>query len=440
MSNQNPAKPLSRLVALQHRDFRLLWIGQMISMIGTQMQARTVDWHVAELLKDVSYTVDLFGTRHEIQADALGLGALGLARVIPIVIFALLGGMIADTFNRRVILLWTQSLAALFAGILALLTLLGYDNLIAIYLLTAALAAAGALDNPARQSLLPNLVPPEHLSNAVSLNTLMWEVGAIGGPALAGLLIGFVNIGSVYAVNAFSYIAVVIALLLMSYRGQASSINSSGLGWDALLTGLRFVWNARLIRATMLLDFWATFFSSARSMLPLVARDILHTNEIGFGFLGTAQAAGSVIAGLIIALRKEIYHQGAVLLISVIIYGIATALFGVTTSFALAYLFYGLTGAADTISTVIRSTLRQLLTPDHLRGRMTSVNQVFFMGGPQLGELEAGVVASAFGVPFSIVTGGIATIVITLWTAWRYPRLRKYTTDQFEEVAAEMLE
>jgi MFS family permease len=146
-----------------------------------------------------------------------------------------------------------------------------------------------------------------------------------------------------------------------------------------------------------------------------------------------------VIAGLIVALRKEIYHQGAVLLISVAIYGLATALFGLTTSFALAYIFYALTGASDTVSTVIRSTLRQLLTPDHLRGRMTAVNQVFFMGGPQLGELEAGVVASAFGVPFAIVTGGIATIVFTLWTAWRYPRLRKYTADQFDEVAAEML-
>jgi MFS family permease len=439
MSKENPAKLLPRLVALQHRDFRLIWFGQLISMIGTQMQARTVDWHVADLLKGVSYTIYPLGIPITLQADALGLGSLGLVRVIPIIIFALLGGMMADTFNRRVILLWTQSLAAVFAGILALMTLLGSDSLIAIYLLTAALAATGALDNPARQSLLPNIVPPEHLSNAVSLNTLMWEVGAISGPALAGVLIGFVNIGSVYAVNAISYIAVVIALLLMSYRGQALSNQASGLGWDALRTGLRFVWNARLIRATMLLDFWATFFSSARSMLPLVARDILHTDAVGFGFLSTAQAAGSVIAGLIVALRKETYHQGAVLLISVAMYGLATALFGVTTSFALAYVFYALTGASDTVSTVIRSTLRQLLTPDHLRGRMTAVNQVFFMGGPQLGELEAGVVASAFGVPFAIVTGGIATMVFTLWTAWCYPRLRNYTSDQFDEVAAEML-
>jgi MFS family permease len=147
----------------------------------------------------------------------------------------------------------------------------------------------------------------------------------------------------------------------------------------------------------------------------------------GYGLLATAQPIGAVLAGSILALRREIQRQGMVLLISVVIYGLATAFFGLSTVFALSFLLFGLTGAADTVSTVIRATLRQVMTPDHLRGRMTGVNMIFFMGGPQLGELEAGLVAAVFGAPFAIVTGGLATVLLTGWVAWKYPRLRTYT-------------
>jgi MFS family permease len=179
----------------------------------------------------------------------------------------------------------------------------------------------------------------------------------------------------------------------------------------------------------MLLDFFATFFSSARMMLPIIAGDILHVGPAGFGLLSTAQPVGAVLAGAATTLRKDIHRQGIVLLVSVAAYGAATALFGITTIFALSYVLFGITGAADTVSTVIRGTIRQLMTPDRLRGRMTSVNMIFFMGGPQLGELEAGLVASLLGAPFAIFTGGIATILLTGWVAWRYPRLRNYTSE-----------
>jgi MFS family permease len=161
-------------------------------------------------------------------------------------------------------------------------------------------------------------------------------------------------------------------------------------------------------------------------MLPIVAGDILGLGPVGYGWLSAAAPIGSIIAGSMTALSGEIKRQGAVLLVCVLIYGAATALFGLTTSFVLAFLFLALTGASDTVSTVIRGTLRQLMTPDELRGRMTSVNMVFFMGGPQLGELEAGLVAAAFGVPFAIVSGGIATVALTLLIAWKYPVLRHF--------------
>jgi MFS family permease len=177
----------------------------------------------------------------------------------------------------------------------------------------------------------------------------------------------------------------------------------------------------------MILDFLATFFASARTMLPIVASEILGVGVAGYGLLATAQPVGAVLTGAVLALRRDIQRQGLVLLVSVAVYGLATALFGISTSFILSYLLFGLTGAGDTLSTVIRATLRQVLTPDELRGRMTSVNMVFFMGGPQLGEMEAGLVAAAFGAPVAIFTGGIATVLLTGWVAWKYPALRRYT-------------
>jgi MFS family permease len=252
-----------RLVALQHRDFRLLWLGQLVSITGSQMQIVAVDWHIYQLLRGQTYTLELFGWTIPLQAEALGLGLLGLVRVLPIILLALLGGVLADTRDRRQLMIWTQGAASFFAALLAIITLTGYESVAAIYLLTAAGAAAMAFDNPARQSIVPNLVPREHLSNAVSLNTLMWQIATIAAPALAGLLVGTFNIGLVYVLNALSFVAVLIALLMMRYRGQAAAQNTS-VGWPALVEGLRFTYKSRLIWSTMLLDFFATFFSSAR--------------------------------------------------------------------------------------------------------------------------------------------------------------------------------
>ncbi|MBE7469144.1 MAG: MFS transporter [Anaerolineae bacterium] len=424
---------LPRLVALQYRDFRLLWLGQLISITGSQMQIVAVDWHIYELLKGQTYLFSLVGWDIPLQAEALGLGALGLMRVLPIIVFALVGGVLADALDRRRLMMWTQGAAAIFAGLLALATFGGYDSVPVVYLLTAATAAAMAFDNPARQSLIPNLVPREHLSNAVSLNTLMWQIATIVGPALAGVLVGWFNLSLVYLLNALSFVAVLVALWLMHYRKQ-ERVEITGLNWQALVEGVRFTYRSRLIWSTMLLDFFATFFSSARTMLPIVASDILGVGVQGYGLLATAQPIGAVLAGSILSLRREIQRQGAVLLISVVIYGLGTAFFGVSTVFALSYLLFGLTGAADTVSTVIRGTLRQVMTPDHLRGRMIGVNMIFFMGGPQLGELEAGLVAAALGAPFAIVSGGLATVLLTGWVAWKYPRLRRYTAATAAEV------
>ena len=441
MSEQST--PRQRLAALRYRDFRLIWFGEMVSTIGSQMQIVAVDWHIFQLARGQIVTLTPFGMTINLDAGALALGTLGLVRVLPILVFALLGGILADTRDRRTLMLWTRATAAVFAALLAYLTLTGQATPLVIYVLTAAGASATAFDNPARQALVPNLVERKDLANAVSLNTLMFQIATIGGPAVAGILIGVVsgnagggvespqtnaNIGIIYLINAISFVFAIGAILLMKYRGKAAALQTK-VGWSSLVEGLRFTYRSRIIWGTMLLDFMATFFASARTMLPIIATSILHVGPEGYGLLLTAQPLGAMIAGIIVSLRKEIYHQGKVLLISVAVYGAATVLFGISTLFALSYFLFALTGAGDTVSTVIRGTVRQVMTPDSLRGRMTSVNMIFFMGGPQLGELEAGVVAAAFGAPFAIVTGGIATILITALIAWRNPKLRNYTAD-----------
>jgi MFS family permease len=426
----------TRLVALKHRDFRLLWTGQVLSALGSEMQLIAINWHIFTILRGQSYTITFFGQDVTLGAEALGLGSVGLARVIPIVLFALLGGMLADARDRRRLIIWTQSTAAVFALILAGMTFADQVSILAIYLLTAATSATQAFENPARQSLVPNLVPPEHLINAISLNSLIWQIGTIVGPAVAGVLVATVDIGFVSLVNAASFLAMIVALLLMRYRGGV--VSRGGLGWQPLLEGLRFTYGTRLIWSTMLLDFFATLFSSARTMLPIVAGDVLGLGPQGYGLLATAQPVGALLTGAVMSVSREIYHQGRALLISVMIYGLATAFFGISTIFALSYFLYALTGAGDTVSMVIRNTIRQIMTPDRLRGRMTGVNMIFFMGGPQLGELEAGLVAAFFGAPFAIFTGGLATVLLTAWIAWKYPRLRNYVSTDHANVAAEV--
>lgn len=432
-----PAPSAGRFNALRHRDYRLIWAGNFVSIVGSQMQFVAINWHVYKLLEGTQLSFDLFGREIALNSEALGLGGVGLARIVPIMIFALVGGTLADVVNRRKLLLLTNTASAGFAALLAALSFAQRDTVWTVYLLTAAGAATTAFSGPAFQSIVPNLVPKEDLTNAISLNSLVRQIATIVGPAAAGLILAASNVGWVYALNAASFLVIVVALALIRYRSGPAA-KDTGLGWAAIVEGWRFVRGTRIIWGTMLLDFFATLFSSARTLLPLIADQILGMGAQGYGLLATADAIGSLAAGMAISLRKDIYRQGAVLLGSVAIYGLATALFGFSTSFAASYLLFAVVGASDTISTIIRQTIRQMMTPDRLRGRMTGINQIFFMGGPQLGEMEAGAVAAAFGVPFAIVSGGLATVALTAAIAWRYPRLRRYTSATMAEDQARL--
>lgn len=400
--------------SLHHRRFRLLWLGFMISVAGSQMQVWALFWHIRTLTD-----------------QPIALGGVGLARIVPIVLFSLIGGSMADVLNRRVMMFITQSVMALTALALALLTLSGQIALWHIYLLTAIQAVASAFDGPARQSLVPNLVPAQDLPNAFSLTSIAAQTGAIAGPALSGLVIAYWGQASTYLINAVSYLAVLWALVLMGkVAQQAAPAQRSVVSLPAIKEGIQFIRNHPIILSTMIIDFFATFFSSANTLMPIFARDVLHVGALEYGWLSAAQSIGAMTAALVISQISEIRRQGPVFLGAVVAFGFATIAFGMSRTVSMAMLGLIFIGASDSVSTIIRNTIRQLQTPDYIRGRMTSVNQIFFMGGPQLGEMEAGIVAQLFNAPFAVITGGIGCILAVAMIARRWPQIRVYNGDE----------
>jgi MFS family permease len=319
----------------------------------------------------------------------------------------------------------TQTALLLCSVGLAIVTLTGVVAVWTIYLLTGLAAGAFAFDSPVRQALVPSLVPPARLVNALSLSSTAFQVSMVVGPSLAGVVIAWRGVGTVYVLDAASFVAVLIALFLIRPKPVVGAIQRVSL--RAALEGLRFVRNTPIILSTMGLDFLATFFGSATALLPIFARDILHVGAQGYGVLYAAPSVGAVLAGVVMALvSMRIRAKGKVIIAAVAAYGACTVLFGFSRIFALSFLALAGVGAADTVSMILRQTVRQGVTPDPLRGRMTSVTMVFFMGGPQLGELEAGMVARAFGAPASVISGGAAALLVTALVAYRARGLRRY--------------
>jgi MFS family permease len=411
-------------IALRHRNFRLIWLGLMLSFTGSMMQNAGLLWHVSLLVPN---------------NKGLALGMVGLVRVVPIAMFSMISGVLADAWDRRRLMLVTQVLATVVALILAVLAARQITVVWPIYVLAALGAAVGAFDLPARNALVPTLVPREHLPNAISLNTIMFQLASVLGPSLAGLVIATTSVTWVYVANAISFGAVVAALLMMRDlpgRGPAVAGSRDDVSVHAALEGLRFVFGSALIRSTMLLDFFATFFSSATALLPIFAQDVLHVGAKGYGWLYAAPAVGALLmSAALVALTERIRRRGIVLLWAVGGYGLATVIFGLSRSFWLTFACLAMTGATDTVSMVIRNIIRQLDTPDRLRGRMTGVNMLFFMGGPQLGELEAGVAADWIGAPLSVITGGLGCLFCTGIVAATTPEIRHATRHETPDPA-----
>lgn len=391
-----PPPPSSSLRALRYRDFRYIWIGQLVSIIGSQMQVVAINWHVWLLTH-----------------SSLALGGVGLVRVIPIVACSLVGGAAADVFDRRRLMVVTQLVMMACAVGLAITTFTGHASLWSIYLLSAISAAALAFDSPARQAFLPMLVPAEDFTNAVSLYQVVFQFALISGPAISGQVLAHYSPAVVYTINGFSFSSVIGALLLIRTSGRPSEPEERAAKIDirSIREGLSFVRRTPIIVQTMTLDFIATFFASATTLLPIFADKILAVGARGLGLLQAAPAVGSLATGVVMARIHDLRKQGPTVIAAIAFYGASTIAFGLSRSFTLSMIMLAIVGASDTVSTVLRQTIRQMVTPNYLRGRMTSVNMIFFMGGPQLGEFEAGTLARFVGAPFSVALGGVGCLV-----------------------------
>ena len=382
-----------------------------MSVTGSQMQFVAINWHVYLLTK-----------------SAFALGLVGLFRGVPIIVCSLAGGVVADAFDRKRTMVVTQTVMLLTAALLTAETLAGLKSVWPIYILSALSASAQAFDTPARQALMPTLVPEEDFPNAVSLGIIVFNIAIILGPAIAGFILAETGPAIIYGFNALSFLAVIGAVIAMQTSGKPELQRGrrEALSFGALKEGLRFVWQTPIIVQTMTLDFAATFFASATLLLPIFAQERLHVGARGYGFLAAAPAIGSVLTALVMARVGSFRRQGRLVVASVAVFGVATAGFGVSTVYWLSLLMLAITGAADTVSTVLRQTIRQLVTPNQLRGRMTSINMMFFMGGPQLGELEAGSLAALIGAPLSVVVGGLGSLICAAIAAVKSKSLMEF--------------
>lgn len=396
--------------SLYESKFRALWIGSLISIAGSQMQYVAIHWHIRDLTNG---------------PDPLALGAVGLARLLPTLIFSVIGGAVADNFDRRIISIIANFFELLTAVALAVLTFTGVIELWHIYVITALQGAAFSFELPARQSITPNIVTRKNLSNAFSMQSISWNVGAVIGPVFSGWVIAGLGMGYTYVFNAISFLAVIIALIMIGDIPQDMT-KRTGINLRSIVDGFSFIFHKKLIFSTMIMDFFATFFANARTMLPIIARDILGVGEVGYGFLSSAEALGAMLAGVTLSQIQELRKQGKLFIGALVSFGFATILFGISKNFYLSLVAMMLMGASDAVSMVIRNLIRQIHTPDDLRGRMTSVNQIFFSGGPQLGEIEAGIVGKLFGIPVAIVTGGIGVLLSVGWVVYKYPFLKTY--------------
>jgi MFS family permease len=401
--------------AFKSRPFLLYWIGHLISIAGSQMQLWALYWHLRTL-----------------SDQPMVISGIGLVRFLPVILLSLVAGVAADRFDRRKIAILTQVALGVVAMILGLTTSLGATSIWVLFGLVAVQSVAVAFDTPARQALIPSLVPRENLANAYSLNSIASKVGGILGPAISGVVIAYLGLQWAYWINAISYLAVIAALIAMGDIRTVVEKKSFELKRTFLdiREGIEFIKNSPIIFSVMVLDFFGTFFSSANTLLPFVAMDILHVGPIQYGWLSASQSIGTMMVGLYLSQKNNLHRQGLLISISVAGFGLATILFGLSTSFWLTMLALILIGAFDGLSSIIRNTVRQLLTPDAMRGRMMSITQIFFKGGPQLGEVESGLVAQILGVPFAIISGGVGCVLAACIVVKKIPQLWNYDGDE----------
>jgi MFS family permease len=400
------AGPDGGWAAFRHRDFALYFASRFLSAVAVQAQNVGVGWLV-----------------YDLTGDPLALGLIGLASFLPAAGLALVTGHVADRYDRRAVLLACYAAMTLTAlGLLAFAAGWGGGRVWPVYALTAASGAARAFANPAGQALVPNLVPRRHLGNAIAWNSSAWQTATIVGPAVGGLLFAF-GATVVFGASALGFALTLALLAAIAPRGRAAAPERPT--WASLVAGIGFIRSRPVILGAISLDLFAVLLGGATALLPVYARDILHTGPWGLGLLRSAPAAGAVCMALLLAHRPLRRRTGRRMFQAVSLFGLATIGFGLSTSLPLSLACLFVLGAADMVSVFVRQTLVQAETPDAMRGRVAAVNSVFIGASNELGEFESGVLAGLVGAVWAVVLGGAGTLLVAaLWARW-FPELRE---------------
>ncbi|MEZ4864473.1 MAG: MFS transporter [Caldilineaceae bacterium] len=401
----SPSEKHDPYAAFRIYEYRLYLIGWLLASIGTRIQSVAIGWEM-----------------YQRTGEALSLGLVGLAQALPTMLLALPAGYLADRFNRPKLVMVSLFAMTLTSAGLAVLSY-NQGSITWMYILLALDATAVIIGRPARVALLPQLVPLNVLANAVTWNTSLMQITGVVGPALGGLIIATIDPSFAFVVTAAT--SLIFMFLLSRFRFGADVKRSAPPTLQTLLAGIHFVWNARIILTMISLDLFGVLLGGAVYLLPIYADDILHVGATGFGWLRAAPAIGAFCMAISMIYLPPMKRAGWRLLISVGAFGVATIIFGFAKSFGLAFAMLFLTGAFDNVSMVVRQTAQQLLTPDHMRGRVSAVTSVFVGASNELGGLESGVVAQYFGPVFSVVSGGIGTLIVVAITAWLSPELRR---------------
>jgi MFS family permease len=388
--------------------YRALWTGQIVSLLGMHMRLVAVPWQV-------------FSLTH----SSLAVGLLGLVEIVPLVAFSIWGGALADSSDRRRVMLVAQVGAMATSLALAAVSLAPRPPLVAIYALSAIASAFAAVDRPARTATVPNLVPPEQLSAAMALRQVVFQIAQIVGPALGGVMLASFDVAWVYVIDGVTYLAAVAALRWVPSGAPEAAVAS---GWAAVLEGVRFALRSRLITGIFAIDLVAMIFGMPRAVFPALTQETFELGPDGLGWLYAAPAAGALVGALASGWVGTVRMQGRAVLLAVTAWGMCITLAGLSLgSFPATLAFLALAGGADVISAIFRNTMLQEVTPDELRGRVSASNLVVVTGGPRLGDVEAGVVAHVTSPPASVVLGGIACLAGTVVVAARLGPLRTKT-------------
>jgi MFS family permease len=390
--------------ALRNQNFRLLLTGRFITSFGNEMLSFAIGW-------------ELWLRTHQ----AFVLGMVGLVQVIPVILLSLPAGHVADQYNRKRIVLITE----LFLALCVLgLGWLSYTQgpLYFIYALLLGIGIARAFNDPASSTLLPQTVPPNLFSNAATWSNSTWQLASITGPALAGLLIGFLNsVTFIYIFDAFA--ALVFCIFLIMIKGRELALAEKSATWESLTQGFKFMRDTKVILASITLDMFAVLFGGAVALLPIYATDILKVGAQGLGILRAAPSVGALIMAFVIAHLPPMKNAGRNLYLAVSGFGLATIVFGLSRSLLLSVAMLALIGGFDNISVVIRGTLLLTHTPDEMRGRISAVNSIFIGISNELGSFESGLAASLVGPIVAVVAGGIGTILVVLIVAKVWPEM-----------------